>query len=112
MTTHTNPSFSRYLRTFGQLGPVVPEIDLKDALEARRAWKEARKKKYARHIHIFFLNVCLRNNEKCNPHKNTSFRRIQTELRKFLRQFSNEPSKKLMKLKNVAKEIVGMTILR
>jgi hypothetical protein len=57
MTTHTNPSFSRYLRTFGQLGPVVPEIDLKDALEARRAWKEARKKKYARHIHIFFLNV-------------------------------------------------------
>jgi hypothetical protein len=52
MTTHTNPSFSRYLRTFGQLGPVVPEIDLKDALEARRAWKEARKKKYdnyARH---------------------------------------------------------------
>jgi hypothetical protein len=57
MTTHTNPSFSRYLRTFGQLGPVVPEIDLKDALEARRAWKEARKKKYDMLYILDFFNV-------------------------------------------------------
>ncbi|XP_059472919.1 activating signal cointegrator 1 complex subunit 3 [Neocloeon triangulifer] len=78
MSAHVKPSFSRYLRTFAKLGPVVPEIDLAVALQARRSWKENRRKKL-----------------------------IKADLKNFLSQLSQDASRKLTKLKNVAKEIVG-----
>ncbi|CAB3373375.1 Hypothetical predicted protein [Cloeon dipterum] len=76
--TYEKPSFSRYLRTFAQLGPVVPETDLSQALQARRTWKENRRKTLT-----------------------------QRELQKFLKKLSPDSIKTLQKLKDVAKDIVG-----